>query len=142
MKSILLITWANIKRRKVQTFLVTICIALTAMLFATLIGVYQGMEEPFDKLQTNLQASHIVMNFDQNIHDPVAYTKWFEEQPETEKTTTPRIAKNVFKRFIFNGEEIPTRTRIIEHPGNSKEQDQVIIFNGDCLLYTSPSPRD
>lgn len=138
MKSILLITWANIKRRKVQTFLVTICIALTAMLFATLIGVYQGMEEPFDKLQTNLQASHIVMNFDQNIHDPLAYTKWFEEQAETEKITNPRIAKNIFKRFIFKGEEIPTRTRIIEHPGNSKAQDQVIIFNGEEKDFPGP----
>ena len=138
MKSILLITWANIKRRKVQTFLVTICIALTAMLFATLIGVYQGMEEPFDKLQDNLQASHIIMNFDQNIHDPVAYTKWFEEQPEFEKITPPRIAKNVMKRFIFNGAEIASRTRLIEHPGNSKGQDQVIIFNGTEKDFPGP----
>ena len=131
MKSILLITWANIKRRKVQTALVTVCIALTAMLFSTLIGVYQGMSEPFDRLQANLNASHILMNFDQNIHNPTEVTKWFEAQPEVEKVSPPKLAKRLGKPFIFEGRELDAGTRLVEHLGNSQEHDQVLILQGE-----------
>ena len=121
-----------------QTVLVTICIALTAMLFATLIGVYQGMAEPFDRLQNSLNASHIVMGFDQNIHDPQEITNWFAEQPEVAKVSTPALTKRLRKKLIYEGREFGGGTRLIEHRGNSIEQDQVLILSGEEKEYPGP----
>lgn len=138
MKSILLITWANIKRRKMQTALVCICIALTAMLFSTLLGVYRAMEEPFDNLQDRLHASHIIMRFDQNIHDPDEYIQWFKQQPEVEKVTTPRLSKFMQKRLIVNGEEFNEGVIMIEHSGNDTPHDQVSFLQGEAQNIPGP----
>jgi len=116
----------------------TICIALTAMLFATLLGVYQGMIEPFDRLQANLNASHILMNFDQNIHNAGELKTWFEAQPKVDKVTPPKLAKFIAKPLLFEGREFTNVIRLIEHWGNAEEQDEVILLQGEAKEYPGP----
>ena len=138
MKSILLITWANIKRRKIQTLLVVICIALASALFSTLIGVGLGMSQPFENLYTRLNASHILMNFDINEHDPKKITAWFEKQPEVVSVTTPKIIKGHGKKPIFKGKEIVNHAQFWEHPGNSAGQDKLHILEGEVKEFPAP----
>jgi len=114
MKSILLITWANIKRRKLQTLLVMVCIALAALMFSTLIGIGLGMSQPFENLYAQLNASHVLMSFNINEHDPDKITEWFQQQPEVESVSQPRIIQSNWKKPIFKG----------------------------CLLYTSDAADD
>lgn len=138
MKSILLITWANIKRRKIQTFLVAICIALAALMFATLLGIGLGMNQPFENLYARLEASHILMNFDINEHDPAQITEWFEKQPEVWSVSQPRIIKTHWKKPIYKGEEIFNHGTFWEHTGNSEGQDKLHILEGEIKDYPNP----
>lgn len=138
MKSVLLITWANIKRRKIQTFLVGICIALAALLFSTLIGIGLGMERPFENLFANLKASHIVMQFDINVHEPDEIKNWFEQQEEVISVSEPRLSKGLRKKPIYQDKEINNRVSLVEHEGNSKNHDQLDILLGETSEYPAP----
>ena len=138
MKSILLITWANIKRRKIQTILVVICIALAALMFSTLIGVGLGMSQPFENLYARLNASHILMNFDINEHNPQKIKAWFEKQPEVIGVTQPKVIKSHRKKPIFKGKEIFHQAQFWEHPGNSEGIDQLHILEGVAKEYPAP----
>ena len=138
MKSILLITWANIKRRKIQTFLVVVCIALAAMMLSTLIGIGLGMSQPFENLYARLNASHILMSFDINEHDPTEIIEWFERQPDVESVTQPKIVRSHGKKAIFRGEEVSNNFQFWEHPGNSAGQDKLDILEGEIGEYPNP----
>ncbi len=138
MKSILLITWANIKRRKMQTILVAICIALAALMFSTLIGIGLGMERPFENLFANLRASHIVMSFDVNDHHPDEIKTWFENQEETVSVTDPRMEVGLSKRLIYKEKELKKSVVLREHPGNDKEHDKLDILQGEIKSYPGP----
>ena len=138
MESVLLITWANIKRRKIQTVLVVVCIALAALLFSTLIGVGLGMSQPFENLYAKLNASHILMSFDINEHDPKKITAWFKKQPEVVGITKPQIIKGHAKKPIFKGKEIFNHVQFREHLGNSAGQDKLHILEGAPKEYPAP----
>ena len=138
MKAILLITWANIKRRKIQTFLVAICIALAALLFSTLIGIGLGMERPFERLFANLHASHIVLDIDVNVHNPDEIKEWFERQEEVEKVSQPMLSKGLNQKLIHKGKEFLHSTRFIEHEGNQVEHDQLNILEGAQQDFPGP----
>ena len=138
MKSILLITWANIKRRKLQTFLVTMCIALAALMFSTLMGIGLGMNQPFENLYNRLNASHIWMSFDINEHDPKKIAAWFEEQSEVESVGVPILQRTHWKKPIFKGEEILNHAQFREHLGNSLNQDKLHILEGGGGEFPKP----
>lgn len=138
MKSILLITQANIKRRKVQTFLVAMCIALAALMFSTLLGIGLGMKQPFENLYNRLNASHIWMNFDIKEHDPKKITAWFEQQTEVESVGIPNLVKNNGKKPIFKGKELRNHAQFREHPGNNLNQDKLHILEGGTTAYPNP----
>ncbi len=138
MKGILLITWANIKRRKIQTILVAICIALAALLFSTMLGIGLGMERPFEKLFANLKASHIVMEFNVNDHNPQDIKSWFEKQDEVESVSAPRIQQYNNKRFIYKEEEFKRPALLREHVGNDKSNDKLDILQGEAQSFPGP----
>jgi len=138
MKSILLITWANIKRRKIQTFLVAMCIALAALMFSTLMGIGLGMNQPFENLYNRLNASHIWMSFDIKEHDPKKITAWFENQPEVESVSQPNLIRTNGKKPIFKGKEISNHAQFREHPGNAVNQDKLHILEGGITEYPNP----
>lgn len=138
MKGILLITWANIKRRKIQTILVAVCIALAALMFSTLLGIGLGMERPFEKLFASLKASHIMMEFDVNDHNPQDITDWFEQQDEVVSVSDPRQQIGLGKRIIYKENELVRPIVLQEHAGNDKEHDKLDILQGDDKPYPGP----
>lgn len=138
MRSVLLITWANIKRRKIQTILVGICIALAALMFSTLLGIGLGMERPFEKLFATLNASHIVMEFDVNDHNPQEIKSWFERQEEVISVSDPRQQIGVSKRVIYKGKELKRPILLQEHTGNDKNHDKLDILQGEEKSYPGP----
>lgn len=138
MKGVLLIMWANIKRRKIQTILVGICIALAALMFSTLLGIGLGMERPFEKLFATLNASHIMMEFDVNDHNPQEIKSWFEAQPEVVSVTDPRQQIGIGKRVIYKEKELDRPIVIQEHGGNDKNHDKLDILQGDEKSYPGP----
>ncbi len=138
MKSVLLITWANIKRRKIQTILVAVCIALSALLFSTVIGIGLGMQRPFENLYQNLKASHIVMQFDLNVHDPKEISQWFNQQDEVATVAKPKLRKYLRKSALYKQKEIVGGTFLVEHQGNSQPIDRLDILEGEKADYPMP----
>ena len=138
MKSVFLITWANIKRRKVQTLLVGICIALAALLFSTVIGMSLGMQRPFDNLYEKLKASHIVMNYNIDLHDPSDIADWFNAQEEVVSVGLPKPRKFIRKFPQYNGEELLNFPFLTEFHGNSLENDRLDILEGNASEFPLP----
>jgi putative ABC transport system permease protein len=138
MKSVLLITWANIKRRKVQTLLVGICIALAALLFSTVIGMSIGMQRPFDNLFEKLKASHIVLDFDIHVHDPQEITEWFNAQEEVVSVGVPKSRRYMRQFPQFKGEELVNSAYLTEFHGNDLENDRLDILQGSESRFPLP----
>ncbi|MEM1124538.1 MAG: hypothetical protein AAGJ18_29135, partial [Bacteroidota bacterium] len=138
MDSIYLITWANIKRRKIQTLLVVICIALAVLMLSTLIGIGLGMNRPFENLYARLNAAHIVMTFDLSEHDPKVITEWFLQQPEVVGVTQPRVVKFLRKKLIFKEQELFNTARFTEFPGNDTGIDQLFLLEGKEQQFPAP----
>jgi len=138
MKSVLLITWANIRRRKIQTILVAICIALAALMFSTLLGIGLGMQRPFENLFSRLKASHILMDFDVNDHNPEEIKTWFEQQEEVLSVSDPRQQVGIGKRVIYKEQELDKPIYLQEHAGNDKNHDKLDILEGDLKSFPGP----
>ncbi len=138
MKSVFLITWANIKRRKVQTILVGICIALAALLFSTVVGMSLGMQRPFDNLYEKLKASHIVLEYDINSHDPTEIAEWFSAQEEVVSVGIPKSRRQIRKFPQFKGKELLNLPVLTEFHGNSLENDRLDILEGDGSEFPLP----
>ena len=84
MKSILLIIKSNLTRRKFQNLTVAISVAIVSLLFSASIGILKTMQEPFDKVFNNLNASHILLLYDFRSDNTNAMSNWFAKQPEVE----------------------------------------------------------
>ncbi len=131
MKSILLISIANIKRRKMQSFLIGSCIALSALLFSTTLGVMSGIREPFDILFNQLKASHILLYFDQQQQDAEDISNWFQEQSEVESVSQSVPFFTLDQPIIYKDEEIDLNVQLTEHHEGNLKQDKVLILKGD-----------
>ncbi len=131
MKSILIISLANIKRRGLQSLLVGSCIALSAMLFATTLGMLNGMRKPFDNLFDRLNASHILLFFDHRQHDSEEFARWFGEQPEVAAVADPVPFFTLESPMIFKGREVDLMVQLTEHHEGNLQQDKVLILKGE-----------
>ncbi|MCK5367745.1 MAG: ABC transporter permease, partial [Cyclobacteriaceae bacterium] len=131
MKSILLISIANIKRRKLQSFLIGSCIALSTLLFSTTLGIMNGIREPFDIMFDQLKASHILLYFDHHQQDTERITQWFSEQFEVESVAQSVPYFTLDEPIIFKGEEIDLNVQLTEHHDGNLEQDKVLILKGE-----------
>jgi len=130
LKSIFLIVKANFKQRKMQQVLIGISIALSALLFASGIGILKGIEQPFDKVFNKLKASHIFLYFDNRTEDCKKISEWFQHQPEVERVSalSPYIMIN--GPLIFKDQKIDVMVQLTEYTGDHLQQDQVMVLNG------------
>lgn len=132
MESIRLIAFANIKRRKLQSILIGSCLALAASLFATTIGLLNGMHKPFDVFFDQQKASHLLLFFDHRQQDPEQLAQWFRNQPEVEAVSGSVPYFPLSDPVIFKGEEVDLLVQLTEHHDGNLEQDKVLILQGEA----------
>ncbi len=138
MKSILLIAFANIRRRKLQSFLVGISLALAVLLFSTTLALLFSMQEPFDQMFQKLRASHLLLFFDHRQEDPQKLANWFAEQPEVVAVSQAVPSHTMEEALIFRDEEIDLTVRLTEHHDLHNEQDRLLILKGEAKAHPGP----
>ncbi|MCB0634273.1 MAG: ABC transporter permease [Saprospiraceae bacterium] len=131
MRSIFLVAYANIKRRKLQSLLIGGSIVLAAMLLATTIGLLMGMNKPFDTLFEQQKASHLLLFFDHRQQDSEGLDQWFRSQTEVASVSAPIPYYTLDEPAIFKGEELDLTVQLTEHHEGNLVQDQVLILQGD-----------
>src|ERR1035438_9345309 len=85
MNSVSLIVKSNLTRRKVQNLSVGISITIVSLLFSSSIGILSSIQQPFDRVFNNLNASHILLCYDFRGDNTEAMTDWFARQPEVDR---------------------------------------------------------
>ncbi|MBS1597690.1 MAG: FtsX-like permease family protein [Bacteroidetes bacterium] len=134
-KSIFLVVKANFRQRKIQQLLVGISIALSALLFASGIGILESIGQPFDKVFNKLKGSHIFLYFDERTEDYKKISSWFRQQPEVERVSEPSAYIMINGPLIFKGEKIDVMVQLTEYTKDHLQQDQVFVLNGAKKQY-------
>jgi len=131
MKSIFLVVKANFKKRKTQQLLIGISIALSALLFASGIGILKSIEQPFDKVFNTLKGSHIFLYFDNRTEDDKKIAAWFRKQREVERVSEPSPYIMINGPLIFKEQKIDVMVQLTEYTADHQQQDRVFVLNGE-----------
>ncbi len=123
---------SNLKRRRVQNITIGISIAIVSLLFSTSVGILKSIQQPFDKVFNDLNASHILLLYDFRSDNTNALSDWFSEQPEVERVSrsTPYFSCN--GPLFFKDEKIDVLVQITEYTEDHLRQDKLKIINGEA----------
>ncbi|MCB0847505.1 MAG: FtsX-like permease family protein, partial [Bacteroidetes bacterium] len=134
-KSIFIIAWSYLKRRKWQSLLVGICIALSALLFSTTLGLLQGMNRPFDMMYDQLKASHLLLMYDYREADTEQIQNWFKTQPEVVAVGNAMPFVSLESPIIYKNQELDLNVNLTERPLGQLDLDQVFFLQGKEAPY-------
>jgi len=124
------IAWANIARRKTQSWILGISLLLSVLLFTTTIGLLQSMYRPFDLFFNQMQASHLLLTFDHRQHDLPAMCSWLNKQPEVQAVGPATAFYSSERSVLFRETEIDKIIQLHEYQPDSK-LDRVTILEGE-----------
>ena len=130
MKSVLMMSLANIRKRKIQSALMGITLFMAALLLATAIGMLQGMEDPVDRMFERQKGSHITMMMPTQSHQRDEIVSWWASQKGVEGVVQfpYYMAEDDFKH---NGKKQSMGgIMLTEHPAQPLKQDQLHIVEG------------
>lgn len=130
MKSVFLVAWANIRRRKKQNLLVGLSIFLSVLLLTTAIGVLCGIDKPFDAMFDRLEASHILLYYDQRENNSEEIKDWFQQQPEVEFTGDAQNFLMITEPLIYQDKKVDIMVRLTECTESQKSYDQLLKQEG------------
>lgn len=82
MRSISLVAWNNLRRRKGQAVLVGAVLGLAVLLLFAGVGLLLELDGPFERMFEELEGAHYSLLFDARIHDPVEIRAWWSQRPE------------------------------------------------------------
>ena len=89
MRSQSLMAWANIKKKKGETFLIALTILVSIIAMEVSMGLLSGLHRPFETMAAQTNAPHIMVFYNAMKHATPAMITWFEAQPETEEVVPP-----------------------------------------------------
>ncbi|MCP3927945.1 MAG: ABC transporter permease [Bacteroidetes bacterium] len=135
MKSILLIVFANIRRRKSQSLLVSFCIALSTLLLASALGIMGGMHQPFEALFNHLKASHILLYFDSKTDNSDEIIDWFKQQKEVESCSEKMYFTSLNGPLILGNKKLDLMLRLTERSESNLQQDKLLIIEGENKIH-------
>lgn len=131
MKSSLIIALKKVKKRKIQSLLIGIIIASSALLFSTGIGVMISMNNPIDKMFSESKSSHDMFIFSGKDYNMEQIKNWWQSQEEVDRVQMykqlalgPNVKVNGKKvSFQFNS--------LSEVPENKADIDNFKIVEGN-----------
>jgi putative ABC transport system permease protein len=132
MNSVLLIVKSNLTRRKVQNLSVGISIAIVSLLFSSSIGILGSIQEPFDLVFNNLNASHILLCYDYRSDNTRAITDWFARQPEVDRVGKATAYYMCNGPLFFKGAKLDVPIQITEYTADHLQQDKLQIMSGNA----------
>lgn len=87
MRSIFVMAWANIKNKKIESFLVGLTILVSVMALEIAIGLFTSVNKPFETMASQTKAPHLLIFFDVPTHSGDQLTQWLNQQPEVTAVT-------------------------------------------------------
>ncbi len=130
MQGIIILLLANFKKRKLQSILIGMIIALAAIMFTTAISISTSVKKPFERMYNSLNASQVqIANMD-GVFDTETITKWWEKaEGVTVQTFYYHYSAD---RIVHKGEEISDgEIFFTERPDKVLDQDKLTIINGE-----------
>ncbi len=131
MNSILLIIKSNLARRRSQSITAGVSIVTVSLLFSLSIGILTSIQQPFDKVFNNLNASHILLLYDFRNDNGDSMKNWFLKQPEVESVGNPDAYYNCNGPLFVKTGKIDALVQITEFTSNHLRQDKLKILKGD-----------
>ncbi len=129
MRSIYIIILNNIKKRKLQSFLITLIIMVSCVMFFISLGTLTKSKEPFIKMQQKLNASQDIVAYKEGSYDINKVKAWWKNNEGVKSIQT-------YKGYNYNG-----KTRYNNNPFGYRinftereeglVQDKLLIVEGD-----------
>ncbi len=133
--SLILLSWANIKRKKIGSALISITIALATLLFMTALGSLGGFDRPIENMLRKLNASHALVGFDARIYNPGEIKGWWEAHPDV-ASVTPLLPKVLTaSRPVYQDRELGPLLKLTERPAQPLEQDRLEFLEGEPAAF-------
>lgn len=132
MKSVMMMSLANIRKRKTQSILISLIFSLASLLLATAIGMLEGIQDPVKQMFENQNGSHVTMMMPNQIYKADDIVNWWESQGEI-KSVNHYIYHMIEEDFKHNGKQQSMGgIMLTEYSVKSLEQDQLLIAKGEA----------
>ena len=139
LKSIIKMAFANLKRKKLQSLLIGIIIMASALIFTTSLGILASMNSPFEQMYKKLNASHLLLVFDKNMHNPEDIASWWKNQKEVESVSSITSCVEVDNPLKDN-KKVETQFFMAEMTPSVAVQDKLLVVDG--AKKTSPGQNE
>jgi putative ABC transport system permease protein len=136
MRSIFFVIKSNYKKQKIQHLLIAISLALATLLAGVSGGILKSLHQPFDLIFNKLNASHLLLFFDNRSYDTPFMRDWFIRQPEVSRVgdASPYILHN--GPLIHRNQKIDVMVQITERTNDNNFQD--MLMQSDSILHSQP----
>ncbi len=135
MRSVFMMSIANIRKRKAQSILIGLTLMMASLLLATAIGMLEGSRDPVSQMFEEQQGSHITMMMPEPVYNTDDIVAWWESRSEVEGVEHFPYYM-VEDDFIHNGKKQSMGgIMFTQHPTKSLLQDQLRIAEGEVKEY-------
>lgn len=130
MHGIVVLLFANFKKRKSQSILTGIIIVLAAIMFTSAICISTSVKKPFEKMYETLNASQVQIANMYGVFDTEEITGWWEK---AEGTTVQTFNYHYSTdRIFYKGEQLSDgEIFFTEKPDKVLAQDKLAIVDGE-----------
>ncbi|UNC92081.1 ABC transporter permease [Candidatus Contubernalis alkaliaceticus] len=131
MRSIFMMSTANLRKRKNQSLLIGFTLLLSALLLSASVGILENLKNPFHEMFEQQNGSHITLQLRGRIHDDHQIARWWE---------TSEFVEGVHVMdYYMTGESINHNGKsqsvgdliVTEHPGMAMTQDKLTVVEGE-----------
>jgi putative ABC transport system permease protein len=107
MKTVMMLCFANIRKKKLQNLSVMILMLLSTILIATATAIILNAGDNFTKLHSKTNGSHQIMILDQGYHDPHKVYQWWANQQGV--TSSNLLPFKTITEISYKNEKIQNR---------------------------------
>ena len=140
MRSIRLIAFSNLRRRKGQSALVGAILTLSALMLYTGIGVFREINTPVRRMLEAQRASQLTLFFDARIHEPDSVRAWWLAQPGVAAVSEAMATMELRESAFFKTQQLSRFLLATERPVSATDQDSIRIIDGRPAA--SPGPGE
>lgn len=133
MKTVMMLCFANIRKKKLQNLSVMILMLLSTLLIATATAIILNAGDNFTKLHSKTNGSHQIMILDQGYHEPHKVYQWWANQQGV--TSSNLLPFKTITEISYKNEKIQNRfLYMIDTPNENFKVDKLIKIDGKETL--------
>ncbi len=130
MRSVLLVAFKNISKRKLQNSLIALIIGASALILSTGVGMLQSFNSPIEKVFKELNSSQTLLYMPDGLYNIQDMKNWWLKQPQISGVTVyPSYIINT--KLTIKGARIDKCIRFSERENIEAVQDKLYIISGE-----------